>query len=119
MAGLRQKELLFAYRESAREGIMLCGETNKNDAIWWRSGGLGAFTSDHKRGGVGNISVRQTTHEEGREGKERQKGRKSPDYLTEIEFQNSCDDMWWRVRQIGMVSTIFKCLRRLKQLSVK
>ena len=46
MAGLRQKELLFAYWESAREEIMLCGETNKNDAIW-RSGGLGALTSDH------------------------------------------------------------------------
>lgn len=43
MAGLRQKELLFAYWESAREEIMLCGETNKKGAIWWRSGGLGGL----------------------------------------------------------------------------
>lgn len=117
MTGLRQKELLFAYWESAWED-MLCGVKNKNDAIWWRSGRLGALTSDHYRGGLGDISVRHTIHVQ-REGKERQKGSKSLGYLTEIEFQNSCDDMWWRVRQIGMVSTILKCLGRLKQRSVK
>lgn len=77
-----------------------------------------AYTSDHLRGGVGNISLCQTTHvqfamtKRGREGKERKKCSKSIGYLTEIEFQNSCDDMWWGVRQIGMVSTILKCLRR-------
>lgn len=73
-----------------------------------------------------NSSVRQTTHvqfamnKRGREGKEKQKeGRECLGYLTEIEFENSCDDMGWSVRQIGMMCSILKCLRRLKQRKVK
>ena len=41
---------------------MLCGVKNRNDAIWWRSGRLGALTSDHYRSGLGDISVRHTIH---------------------------------------------------------
>lgn len=63
MAGLRQKELLFAYWESARKEIMLCGETNKKGAIWWRSGGWVRLQAITREVGSGIfLSVKQLTY---------------------------------------------------------
>ena len=39
-------------------------------------------------------------------------------HLTEIQFQNSRNDVWGCVRQVSMVHTILKCLWRLNKHSV-